>query len=137
VPRLRGHPVHPDHPDERDDQCAARDDGQHGGDTVDESVADDGGDDADQPDDGDRPVGGKAGHLRQRLTADHCVGREEAQVHEHHEDDHQKAAVGTELGPRLQHLGNAHLRTLRGVQCHHDAADDVAEHDRHYACKQR
>jgi len=45
---------------------------------------------------------GRSGHLRQRLTAEHALGREEP-VHEHHRTTTRKAAVGTQLGPRLQH----------------------------------
>jgi len=73
MPRLAGTRSH--RPSRRTrNQCAARHDGQQAGDTVDESVATMVATTLISPMMVIGPVGGKAGHLRQRLTAEHRVG---------------------------------------------------------------
>ncbi len=65
----------------------------------------------------------------QGLAAEDQIGRDEAQVHEHHERDHEDGADGAELPTALHHLRYAELRPLRGVQCHENAADQISDQD--------
>ena len=97
---------------------------------MDDPVAEDRGDDAHHAEDYDPGVHADPGVDRgHRFAAEDEVGGEEAGVHDHHDENDQQGAEGAELPPRLDHLGDAQLRPLGGMQGHEDAADEVAEDD--------
>ncbi|MCY1235822.1 hypothetical protein D9M72_484520 [compost metagenome] len=99
---------------------------------VDEPVAENRGDNADNADDDDARVNADAradcGHC---FATEHEVCGEEADVHDHHDDHDQQCTEGAELAARLDHLCHAQLRALGGVQRHEDAAHNVADDDAH------
>ena len=114
---------------DRDDRVAReRDDQQEPEHPVHPVVAEDGqGRGQDRGDDGDqgrvpaeRPV--------QPAGQQHLVGHVEGHVGEQHGEQRDHDAAVAELGPRLDHLGQAEHRSLGGVERHEQRAEADAEH---------
>ena len=114
---------------DRDDRVAReRDDQQEPEDPVHPVVAEDGqGRGQDRGDDGDqgrvpaeRPV--------QPAGQQHLVGHVEGHVGEQHGEQRDHDAAVAELGPGLDHLGQAEHRALGGVERHEQRAEPDAEH---------
>ena len=68
--------------------------------------------------------------LAQGLTRQHAAAGGEAYVHQAHRHDGQDRAVDAELDPTGDHLRQAKLRALRGMQRHDRAADQLADQQR-------
>ncbi|CAM2153275.1 hypothetical protein PT2222_20125 [Paraburkholderia tropica] len=133
-----GQAVHAHDPDEREQQHRARAPRHQARVGVDQVVAENGRHETERADHEHAVVHAHVrGEAVQRLTAQHEVRREEAQIHHHDEADHQQRAERAELAARLHHLRDAELRTLRRMQRHEHGAHQRADHDAEHAPPER
>ena len=122
--------------EQRDDRHHEHDAAQRGEqliDQVDHVVAEGADGEADERADDDPGVDGHAvDQLVDRLAAEHDIGGDEAEVHDDHHADDEQRAVAAELPAALDHLRDAQVWSLGGVQRHEhraeQVADDEAEH---------
>lgn len=68
-----------------------------------------------------------AKQLAQRLAGQYGAGRGKAQVHQTDQYDRDGRAINTELHPAGDHLRQAQLRSLRCMQRHDTATDQLAD----------